>query len=65
MGIKALSAGLIGPLCHPALYFSGAVASAVLDLQWGLCLHIHAHRKQRLGGAATHEGGSSLCSISM
>lgn len=42
MGIKELSAGLISPLCHPALYCSGRAASAVPHLQ---SLHVLAHRK--------------------
>lgn len=57
MGIKELSAGLISPLCHPALYCSGRAASAVPDMHWGLCLHIHTHTEiQRLGGATTQRG---------
>ncbi|KAI4822262.1 hypothetical protein KUCAC02_007821 [Chaenocephalus aceratus] len=56
MGIKELSAGLISPLCHPALYSGGTVASAGPDLQWGL--HIDAHRKAETGVALLY-----MCAI--
>lgn len=58
MGIKELSAGLIGPLCHPALYCSGRAASVVPDLPqtWGFVSPHTLKQKFRLGWAATQKG---------
>ncbi|KAI3359610.1 hypothetical protein L3Q82_013994 [Scortum barcoo] len=62
MGIKALSAGLIGPLCHPALYCSLGGRPPLCQTCNGVCVSTYVHTEKRLGQACDRGPGPSSSS---